>query len=340
MTDKKSFGSFVKSKRIEKNYSQKDLAEMLFVTEGAISKWERGISYPDITLISDICRVLDVSEHELITASTDTDTRNMKREARQFRIIRSTWFWIPTISYAVALLVCFICNLAVNHTLSWFFIVLAALFCAYSFIPTYTLFFKSKKLLIFTVTSFSSICLLLFTCAVYTGGLYWFPVACIGTLMGYVLVFGTILLSKTRLSRFKFVLAFTTVLVLTILLLLCVYSFKPFMLGSAILTTIYAYIPVIFCAGICMLAFDGFLKAGICTVVASCAYYCTGHVTNALFGLNENHYEVDFHNWARCVTGNVHFIVITTMLFVSAILFAIGFVRVRKNKESDMVSFN
>ena len=336
MTDKKSFGSFVKSKRIEKNYSQKDLAEMLFVTEGAISKWERGISYPDITLISDICRVLDVSEHELITASTDTDTRNMKREARQFRIIRSTWFWIPTISYAIALMVCFICNLAVNHTLSWFFIVLTALICAYSFIPTYTLFFRSKKLLIFTVTSFSSICLLLFTCAVYTSGLYWFPVACIGILMGYVLVFGTILLSRTRLSRFKFVLAFTAVFVLTILLLLCVYSFKPFMLGSAILITIYAYIPVIFCAGICIFAFDRFLKAGICTVVASCAYYCTGHVTNALFGLNENHYEVDFHNWARCVSGNVHLIVITTMLFVSAVLFAIGFVRVRKNKKCEM----
>ena len=42
MTDKKTFGSFVKIKRTEKNYSQKDLAEMLFVTEGAVSKWERG----------------------------------------------------------------------------------------------------------------------------------------------------------------------------------------------------------------------------------------------------------------------------------------------------------
>ena len=44
MTDKKTFGAFIKSKRIEKNYSQKELAELLFVTEGAISKWERGVS--------------------------------------------------------------------------------------------------------------------------------------------------------------------------------------------------------------------------------------------------------------------------------------------------------
>ena len=303
---------------------------MLFVTKGAVSKWERGVSYPDITLISDICRILDISEHELITASTDTDTRRIKHEAQKFRVIRGTWFWVPTISYAIALLTCFICNLAVSHTLSWFFIVFAALLCAYAFIPTFTLFFPSKKLLVFTVTSFSSICLLLFTCAVYTEGLYWFPVACIGTLMGYILVFGTILLSGTRLSRFKFVIAFTAVLALTILLLLCVYSWQPFMLGSAILITVYAYIPVIFCAMICIFSFDGFLKAGICTIVASCMYYCMGYVINALFGLNENHYKVDFHNWAQCVTGNVHLIVITAMLFISALLFIIGFFRIRK----------
>lgn len=105
------------------------------------------------------------------------------------------------------------------------------------------------------------------------------------------------------------------------------------MLGSAILITVYAYIPVIFCTVICTLSFDGFLKAGICTVVASCVYYCMGHVTNALFGLNENHYEVDFNNWARCVTGNVHLIVITAMLFISAVLFVIGFLRVGSNKK-------
>ena len=333
MTDKKTFGSFIKTKRIEKNYSQKDLAEIMFVSEGAVSKWERGVSYPDITLISDICRALDISEHELITASTDTDARKTKHEARKFRVIRGAWFWVPTISYAVALLTCFICNLAVDHTLSWFFIVLTALLCAYSFIPTFTLFFKTKKLLAFTLTSFCSVCLLLFTCALYTDGLYWFPVASIGTLMGYVLIFGTILLSGTKLSRFKFVIVFTSVIALTILLLLCVYSFKPFMLGSAVLLAIYAYIPVIFCAVICMLSFDGFLKAGVCTLVASCVYYFLGFVINALFGLNENCYEVDFHNWAQYVSGNVHLIVITSMLFISAVLLAIGFLRARNCKK-------
>ena len=204
MTDKKTFGSFIKSKRTEKNLSQKELAEMLYVTEGAVSKWERGISYPDITLISDICRILDISEHEFITSSTDTAEREMKIEAKKFRVIRGTWFWVPTISYFAAAVICLICNLAVNHTISWFWVVLASLVCAYSFIPTFTSFFESKKLLAFSATSYLSICLLLLTCAFYTKEFSWFLNACIGVLMGYVLLFLPVLLSKTKISRWKF----------------------------------------------------------------------------------------------------------------------------------------
>ena len=38
MTDKKAFGSFIKTKPLEKQYSQKDLADILFVSESAVSK--------------------------------------------------------------------------------------------------------------------------------------------------------------------------------------------------------------------------------------------------------------------------------------------------------------
>ena len=79
MQNKTEFGSFIKKRRTEKNYSQNQLADMLYVTKSAVSKWERGISYPDISMISDICRVLDISEHELITASEDTESRIEKR---------------------------------------------------------------------------------------------------------------------------------------------------------------------------------------------------------------------------------------------------------------------
>ena len=334
MTDKKTFGSFIKMKRTEKNYSQKDLAEMLFVTEGAVSKWERGVSYPDITLVSDICRVLDISEHELITASIDTDTRKMKHEARKFRAIRSTWFWIPTISYGVALVTCFICDLAVNHTLSWFFVVLTALICAYTFVPTVTCFFESKKLLAFTVSTYLSICLLLFACAVYTNGLSWLLTACIGTLMGYVLLFVPILLSKTNYSRYKFIFSFTVTLILTVLMMIHIRIRQSFMLGNAILMALYGFVPVIICAVVCAFRFHALFKAGICSAVSGITFYCANHVATALFGpSSSSSYQVDFHNWEQCLNGNVQFIMLLSFLFVSIVFFAIGFFRVRRNNK-------
>lgn len=332
MTDKKSFGLFLKLKRSEKNYSQKDLAELLFVTEGAVSKWERGVSYPDITLISDICRILDISEHEFITASTDTDTQKIKYEAKKFRIISGAWFWIPSILYSIALLTCFICNLAINHTLSWFYIVLTSLLCAYSFIPTFTSFFDSKKLLIFTITSFSSICLLLFTCAAYTKTLFWFPIACIGVLMGYILLFLPILLSKTKIKRFRFIISFSLIFLLTILLLLSIYVWKPFMLKSAFLITCYSFAPVILCVCICSLRFDVFIKTGVCVLLNAIPLYFTEYIVDILFGTNDRTYQVNFYNWQEFLEGNIQFLSLIFILLIGLIFLLIGLFRIKKHK--------
>ena len=333
MTDKKTFGSFIKAKRTEKDYSQKELAEMLFVTEGAVSKWERGVSYPDITLLSDICRVLEISEHELITASTDMDMRKMKQEARKFRVIRSTWIRVPTISYAAALLTCFICNLAIDHTLSWFFVVLAALICAYTFVPTVIWLFESKKLLAFAASTYLSICLLLFTCAVYTNGLIWFLTACIGVLMGYVLLFAPILLSNTDYERYRLVITFTLIFVLTVLMMLHIRIWQPYPLGKAILMAAYGFVPVILSSYICILRFDVFLKSGICTAIGAITFYCANYVITALFGPPDNHYRVDFHNWEECANGNIHLISLVSFLLISAVFIGLGICRIRKHKQ-------
>lgn len=331
MTDKKTFGSFIKAKRTEKNYSQKDLADKLFVTEGAVSKWERGVSYPDITLISHICTALDISEHELITASADPESDRIKKEAKSFRIIRSAWFLVPTISYITALIPCFICNLAIDKTLSWFFIVLTALMCAYTFIPTVSMFFKTNKLLIFTGSSYLSICLLLFTCAVYTNTLFWFPTAAIGTLIGYTVVFLPMLLSKTKIGKLKFVISFVLTLVLTLLMLCYINTQTPFMLTSAILITLYGYMPVIVCTVICTLRLDAFLKSGICVFLSSVVFYFTGHIATLLFGPGSNNYEVDFYNWPHHVNGNTLFIILFTCIIVSVVFITIGVIRIKKN---------
>lgn len=334
MTDKKTFGSFIKLKRTEKNYSQKDLAEMLYVTEGAVSKWERGVSYPDITLISDICRALDISEHEFVTASNDTSTSKIKREAKKFRTIRKVWLWTPTISYGIAILTCFICNLAVNHTLSWFFIVLAALICSYTFVPTVSTFFMSKKLLVFAGSTYLSICQLLFVCGVYSHNLSWFLNACISILMGYVLVFVPILLSKTTISRYKFIISFSAVFILTALMIMHIRIWQSFQLGNAILMVVYGFAPIIICTAVCLFRFNAFLKVGICTAVSGIMLYFTNYVAEFLFGPSgNNYYQVDFQNWEQCTTGNVHLIVLISCLLISFVFFGIGIFRICKNRK-------
>lgn len=330
MTDKKTFGLFIKSKRVEKNYSQKDLAELLFVTEGAISKWERGISYPDITMISDICRVLEISEHEFITASTDTETRKLQYEAKKFRAIRSAWFCVPTISYIIALVTCFICDLAINGTLSWFFIVFSSLVCAYSFVPGFHFFFKDKKLLVFSASTCLSIWFVLFTCSAYTKDFSWPVTACIGVLMGYVLIFLPVLLKNTNLTRFKFLITFSVVLLLTIIMIFNIHFWYQFNLIPAILITLYGFLPFILCAVICMTRFGGFLKAGLCTMLFTLSFYFTNYVAGALFGGNANYYQVDFNNWSECINGNISIICLISLLFISAVLITVGALKRKK----------
>ena len=71
--------------------------------------------------------------------------------------------------YGIALLTCFICNLAVSHSLSWFFIVFCSVALAFS-VTNLPLLLPGHKLLgsAFAVTVF--LYLLLYVCNLYTGG--------------------------------------------------------------------------------------------------------------------------------------------------------------------------
>lgn len=52
--------------RKEKNLTQKDLAEKLHVSDKAVSKWERGLNYPDLTLLPVIANILETSVTDLL----------------------------------------------------------------------------------------------------------------------------------------------------------------------------------------------------------------------------------------------------------------------------------
>lgn len=59
-------GSLIAKRRKEKGMTQKDLADKLNITDRAVSKWERGICCPDISLLREIASILDISISELI----------------------------------------------------------------------------------------------------------------------------------------------------------------------------------------------------------------------------------------------------------------------------------
>ena len=60
-------GSVIKKLREEKGITQLQLAEELGVTDKAVSKWETGKGFPDITLIESLSQSLGVSVMELLS---------------------------------------------------------------------------------------------------------------------------------------------------------------------------------------------------------------------------------------------------------------------------------
>ena len=64
--DLKKIGKFIANCRKEKKITQEQLAEKLYITDRAVSKWERGLSLPDADKMLDLCNILDISVNELL----------------------------------------------------------------------------------------------------------------------------------------------------------------------------------------------------------------------------------------------------------------------------------
>ena len=63
-------GRFIAEKRKEKNLTQKMLAEKIGVTDKAVSKWERGLSCPDVSLLIPLSEELGVSITEILNGAS------------------------------------------------------------------------------------------------------------------------------------------------------------------------------------------------------------------------------------------------------------------------------
>ena len=79
--DKESFGAALAEHRKKQGMTQRQLAEKLSVTDKAVSKWERGLSYPDVTLLEPLADALSISVETLLRCESSAPIR--KDEAMQ-----------------------------------------------------------------------------------------------------------------------------------------------------------------------------------------------------------------------------------------------------------------
>ena len=78
--DKERTGQLIAELRKEKGLTQKQLADVINVTDKAVSKWERGLSFPDISMLEPISEVLDVSIMELLAGEKQGEQETISRE--------------------------------------------------------------------------------------------------------------------------------------------------------------------------------------------------------------------------------------------------------------------
>ena len=64
-------GKLILSIRKEKNMTQKELADTLNLSDRTISKWERGIGCPDVSLLNELSKILGVNIEMILTGDLD-----------------------------------------------------------------------------------------------------------------------------------------------------------------------------------------------------------------------------------------------------------------------------
>ena len=83
--DQKKIGAFIAQCRKEKSLTQIQLAELLDITNQAVSKWENGRSFPDITLLESLCETFDITVSELLSGKK-IESEDYKRETERLLI--------------------------------------------------------------------------------------------------------------------------------------------------------------------------------------------------------------------------------------------------------------
>lgn len=75
-------GKYIKEKRVEKGLTQEELGKLVYVSGKAVSKWERGLSIPDINILEKLAHELDTDLYDIlqIKKKSDIDVDKLVKE--------------------------------------------------------------------------------------------------------------------------------------------------------------------------------------------------------------------------------------------------------------------
>ena len=80
--DQVKIGKFISDARKAKGYTQKQLSELLGISDKTISKWECGNGFPEASLLLPLCNELEITVNELLTGERISQ-QNYKKKAEE-----------------------------------------------------------------------------------------------------------------------------------------------------------------------------------------------------------------------------------------------------------------
>lgn len=152
-----SMAKFICELRKSKNMTQRQLAEKLNITDKAVSKWERGLGYPDISILSSLAEALGVTANELLNwerivappleANAIVETTLQYANKVTFNKKESAKFIgkiVITVTCLLGIFICMICDMAISGTFTWSLYPITAISFAWLIIIPFFQFEKNK----------------------------------------------------------------------------------------------------------------------------------------------------------------------------------------------------
>ena len=90
-------GELLSRLRKERGMTQKQVAEVLQISDRTVSKWERGIALPDSSIMLEVCDILGISATELLCGERiNMENYNKELENRKIKMIAVCPGWVKT----------------------------------------------------------------------------------------------------------------------------------------------------------------------------------------------------------------------------------------------------